>query len=217
MNRLTLNFIIENTAGWMSTEHTDFSLLKKGGKKGARKNITFVKRRDENRCVWIKITGDNSETLLVIIYWAQRGDSFDDLNNLSEEEANATRGWIQLMDSELIDDDLPFDGGRLLYLGDPPLEIVQAAIAEWHKTDIFTRERQLLALQMKKKNPAVTDEEIDAEQYRCHLISFQSWSAIEMALKLNEEQLKQVTDGLLRKIQYHLDKHALPFLETKLS
>ncbi len=199
----------------MADRHPDYRVEKRGGKAGARKSITFSKRSDEQRCGWIVIAGEDSDFLQATVCWTVQGDSLDDLDYEYAEDASAARGWLHLTDEQLVDDDLPPDGDRLLGLGDPPLALQQAAIAAWRTTDIFTRERQLLVQQVRKKNPAVTDEEIEAEQQRCNRATFQGWLAIEMALKLDEEQLRQVADVLLNKIFYLLDKYALPFLKTK--
>ncbi len=134
------------------------------------------------------------------------------------EVISARRGWMHLMDEELIGDDIPGDGDNTLALGTPPLTLQQAAFDAWQNNDFYARERPLLGQQMRKKNPLVTDSEIEAELERSNRATFQcDWLAIERAIKFNEELLRQLTDGLLKKYFYLLEKYALPFLESKLS
>jgi hypothetical protein len=126
-------------------------------------------------------------------------------------------GGLQLTEKSLVGDDLPLDGRRLLVVEDPPVEVQDFAIGEWKKTEIYRKSRELLVQQMRRKNPSVSEQEIEAEQQRGSRVAFKTWGYIERAIELDEKLLSDTADPLLKKIFYLLEKYGLPFLDKRIA
>ncbi len=213
-----LNYINLETGKWMAIHYPDYLPVKLKLKKGAFVTRSVFSKSVGDKCrVSILLEGDQSNSYLwALIYWTADGDSIADLDELGSEEILDSKGWMQLTDERLVADDLPFDDRRLLIVEEPSLELQSTAIAEWKKTEIYSKSRELLAKQMRKKNPLVTDEEIDAEDMKGIKVTYTLWQAIDEVLILSEQDLSHASDFLLKKIFYLIEKYAIPFLEIKL-
>jgi hypothetical protein len=73
----------------------------------------------------------------------------------------------------------------------------------------------MLARQMQKKNPMVSDDEIDAEDMKGIRVTFTTWTAIGEVMEFNDQELSEIAGPLLKKIFYLIEKYAIPFLEEK--
>lgn len=148
-----LNYINLETGKWMAIHYPDYLPVKLKLKKGAFVTRSVFSKSVGDKCrVSILLEGDQSNSYLwALIYWTADGDSIEDLDELGSEEIFDSKGWMQLTDERLVADDLPFDGRRLLIVEEPSLELQSTAIAEWKKTEIYSKSRELLAKQMRKK------------------------------------------------------------------
>jgi hypothetical protein len=118
MIRSILNYIKVETAKWMSDHNPDYLLVKQKSRSvTSSKHLVFCNRINDKHSAWILIGGESSSSFLwALIYWTTEGDSIEDLDNISTSEIIDSKGCMQLTDEQLVGDDLPWDGARLLGL-----------------------------------------------------------------------------------------------------
>lgn len=209
-------YVFVEVEQWLAAKPLGF--LKLRTKSKSPKRIVFERVLDEKRRMWFEIEADEHSSFHVFVYWTKEGKPASDVERDFFEGPIEHRcsGCIELADERLVGDDLPVDGERMFYIAEPPVEIQQEALAEWHKTSIYAKSREMLKKQMQRKNPAVSDAEVDEEQAKGDRVLFGLWQSIEENILISDAVLKASIGPLVEKIEYLFERYAIPTLDSLL-
>lgn len=206
-------FMFAEMERWIATNYPSFKKLKTKSK--SPKRIVFERVWDERHRAWVEIEADEHSSFNVFVYWTKEGKSIAEVERDFFTDAISTRlsGCIELSDKRLVGDDLPIDKNRIFYIAEPPLEIQLQALAEWQKSSIYAKSWEMLKKQMQRKNPGVSNAEVDEEQAKGDRVLFGLWQSIEENISISDDILKRSVGPLVSKIQYLCEKYAFPTLD----
>jgi len=208
-------------AAWFKSHHPEYKKAKLSlGHTGFSGCNVYLKELDAARKAWIVIGGSaSSSSLTAVLYWTTEGVAWDALGewDTRKQKTPPPTGGVQLTEEPVVGNDLPLDGRRLLLVEEPPRALLDAAFDAYSRSELFQKVRAMTAKEMRQKNPAVSEREIDAAHLGESRRAFTTWWDVERNLTLDDAVLSPVLSPLLEKVVYLFETYGIPFLEARLA